>query len=207
MDNQVLQESEESELQLTARKIVAHILPDINVDHDLKASEFIQKYWQKYQEEYPSNQSTNGKVFEEMIAIILIRAGIFPFYMQARVAFISYVNYDFIVYSEDIGPIALSVKTSLRERWKQADLEAVALKYIHRKSEVYVISLDPDEVRRRKVDASESLGIDGFILGTSNELDSLISSIKEHHLALAPTVEVVTSNTIITAENYSQRYS
>jgi hypothetical protein len=204
MDDAIVTQEEKvsPEEKLKVKEVFRQLLPDITVDADLKPSEFIKKYWSNYQHSFTSNQNINGKVFEDLIAATLVREKIMPFYMQAKVAFISYVNYDFIIYTQNIGPIALSVKTSLRERWKQADLEAVALKYIHRKSDAFVITLDTDAVRRRRVDSSQSLGIDAFVLADTQEYDELLTSIKEHELGLSPTVEVVTSNTIITQENY-----
>ncbi|MEK7571431.1 MAG: hypothetical protein AAB553_04085 [Patescibacteria group bacterium] len=190
----------------TAKQVIKKLLPDIRSDSKLKPHEFIKKYWKNYQSNFQSNQNINGKVLEELIAITLIRKNILPFYMQAQVAFISYINYDFIIYSNDIGPISISSKTSLRERWKQADLEAVALKYIHRKSKSFVVTLDTEAVRRRRIDPSASMGIDEFILADTEEYDKMLETIKQHDLSLSPTVEVVTSNFVITAENYQNRY-
>src|SRR5579885_1816629 len=160
-DNNLIPEEKQvsTEEKLKAKQVVRQFLPDIHIDKDLKPSEFIKKYWDVYQKNYPSTQNIDGKVFEDLIAITLVREKIMPYYMQAKVAFIPYVNYDFIIYTLDIGPVSLSIKTSLRERWKQADLEAVALKYIHRKSKAYVITLDAEAVRRRRVDESQALGI------------------------------------------------
>lgn len=200
--NIVTEENTSPEEKLKAKQVFKQVLPDITVDPDLKPSEFIQKYWKVYQEKFKSNQNINGKVFEDLIAATLVREKIMPFYMQAKVAFIPYVNYDFIIYTQDIGPISLSIKTSLRERWKQADLEAVALKYIHRKSDAFVITLDTDAVRRRRVDESQTLGIDKFVLADTDEYDEMIKLIRSHQLGLSPTVEVVTSTVVITSENY-----
>lgn len=196
-----------SQERLNAKLTVKQVVPDITAEPDLKPHEFIKKYWAVYQSTFQSNQNINGKVFEELIAIALIRHEILPFYLQAKVAFIPYVNYDFIIYSNDIGPISLSAKTSLRERWKQADLEAVALKYIHRKSKSFVVTLDTDAVRRRRVDSSQALGIDDFVLADTEEFDKVLTEIKEHQLALSPKVEVVSSSIIITSENYKERYA
>lgn len=206
MDNLTITQEEQvsPEEKLKAKQVFKQVVPDITVDAELKPSEFIKKYWEKYQQSFTSNQNINGKVFEELIAVTLVREKIMPFYMQAKVAFIPYVNYDFIIYSNDIGPISLSIKTSLRERWKQADLEAVALKYIHRKSKAYVVTLDTDAVRRRRIDSSQSLGIDEFILADTSEYDDMLKAIKDHQLDLSPTVEVVSSNIIITPSNYPE---
>lgn len=193
--------------QQKAKIVICEIMKDFDEDRSLKPSEFIHNYWNLYKEKFESNQSINGKVFEELIAICLIREGIIPFYMQAQVAFIPYVNYDFIIYTNEIGPISLSAKTSLRERWKQADLEAVAMKYIHRKSKSFVLTLDTDAVRRRRVDRSQLLGIDDFVLADSEEFDNLISQIRTYTHCLSPSVEVVSSKTVITSQDAFDRYS
>lgn len=190
------------EEKLKAKQVFKQLLPNIKADPNFKPHEFILKYWNEYGKKFKSNQNINGKIFENLIAATLVRSGVLPFYVQAKVAFVSYVNYDFIINTMDIGPIALSVKTSLRERWKQADLEAVALKYVHRKANAYVITLDADAVKTRRIDSSQMLGIDAFILADTQEYDQILESIKSHELGLSPTVKVVTSNTIITSENY-----
>ncbi|MDE7137830.1 MAG: hypothetical protein K2O29_05155 [Ruminococcus sp.] len=41
------------------------------------------------------------------------------------------VDFDIILYTQEQYPIALSLKTSVRERYKQADLEGVALKNMY----------------------------------------------------------------------------
>jgi hypothetical protein len=193
--------------RLSCRQVVRELVPHFLADSGLVASKFIGKYWEIYCQNFKSNQSINGKVFEDLVAISLVRAEILPFYMQAKVAFIPYVNYDFIIYSADVGPLSLSVKTSLRERWKQADLEAVALKYIHRKSKSFVITMDTDAVRRRRIDPSQALGIDGFILANTPEYDLLIEELRTHQLGLSPTVEVVSSNFVVTPDNCADYFT
>lgn len=181
-----------------AREIVKGLVNDLSSDSTLKPSAFIHKYWQKYQNNNPSSQNINGKVFEELICIALIKERIFPFYMQAKVAFIPNINYDFIVYTKERGPIALSAKTSLRERWKQADLEALALKNIHRKSQTFVITLDHQAVKSRRIDDDQTLGIDTFVLANTSELDDLTSLLHTYTIIKPPLVEAVTSNQVIT---------
>ncbi len=54
---------------------------------------------------------------------------------------------DIVLFKEEKrSPIGISIKTSLRERYKQADLKAVALKYVHRNAENCLISLQSSEV-------------------------------------------------------------
>ena len=58
------------------------------------------------------------------------------------------INYDILLYSKVSGPICLSAKTSFRERYKQADLEAMALKNVHRISKSYLLTLSDEEAEQ-----------------------------------------------------------
>ncbi len=126
--------------------------------------------------------------------------------MQAKVAFIPNVNYDFVIYSKEIGPIVLSAKTSIRERYKQADLEAVALKYVHRKSESYLISLDAVEVRSRKNNLADVMAINNFIDAFTTEYDDLLTSLQARQIIESPVISIIESNIIINKENFNQRW-
>jgi len=172
----------------------------------LSPSETIKSLWNCYEKEFPSNNNVNGKVFEEIIGYILAREGCIPFYMQAQVAYVPNVNYDFILYDNEFGPIALSAKTSLRERWKQADLEAVALKYVHRNASSYAITLHEREAATRVSKLKDSMAINDFILATSSKFDALINEMKKRKFELAGTIQIVTSNTIIDKVASKTRY-
>jgi len=191
---------------VNAKNIVKQIVPDIQADSGITPSAFVAKAWTIYKERFDSNSNLNGKVFEAIIAISLVRKNIFPIYLQAKVAFIPGVNYDCIVYTQEIGPVSISAKTSLRERWKQADLEAVALKNIHRKSESYLVTLEPDEVRRRKADPSSVMALDDFILANSEEYDKLVDRLSNFTVIEAPSELAVSSNFVITSENYIDHF-
>jgi len=183
-----------------AQAIMSVLLPNIHVEPDLKASAFIGKWWAEYKHQHPNeSRGVNGKVFETMIAASLARNGIVPLYLQARVTHIPAVNYDCIVYTTERGPISISAKASLRERWKQADLEALALKNIYRQALSYLVSMDATEVRRRRADASSVLALTEIVLACSPEYDSIVERIKEHTLILAPQLLTVTSNMIVTS--------
>lgn len=190
----------------TAR-IIRELVPDVLSEDHLLSSEYIAKYWNLYKENYEGGNSLNGNIFEELIAITLVRQGILPFYKQAKVAFIPNVNYDFVIYSQGIGPIVLSAKTSLRERYKQADLEAVALKFVHRKSESYIISMSEHEVKTRRNNISDVMALDDFIYALSSDYDELLDTLSQKTVTASPTVTIVKSNDVITSENYRVRWN
>lgn len=179
----------------------------VNYSHEgKKYSKVIEELWKAYESAYESNNNLNGAVFEELIGYVLTIAGCMPFYMQAKVAYIPNVNYDFICYDKQFGPVSLSVKTSLRERWKQADLEAVALKYVHRNARSYLITLDNAVIKTRLEKIGDCMGLNDFILADSGRFDVLINELQQRTFSKAGMVEVVTSNTIIDKDNYRERY-
>lgn len=169
-------------------------------------SEIVHELWQNYTSRYESNNNLNGAVFEEVLGYVLTRAGCMPFYMQAKIAYVPNVNYDFICYDSQLGPISLSAKTSLRERWKQADLEAVALKYVHRNAASYLVTLDEVVIKTRLDKLGDCMGLNDFILADSPRFDELIIELQQRNLSKAGTIEVIKSNTIIDNKNYKERY-
>lgn len=173
----------------------------LEVEYD-KPSEYIERYWNAYALHAQKNNNLNGKIFEYILATLCIREGILPFYMSAKVAFVPNVIYDIMFYTSERGPICWSVKTSLRERYKQADLEAIALKYVHRKALSYLITLEENEAKsvRAKIKTGDVIGLDNVIVATSEEFNVIISELKEYILSEPPTVKVIESNQIITRE-------
>lgn len=177
----------------------------LDIDYD-SPSDYVTKYWNKYKELGKNSKVINGTIFEIIIYTLFVREGLLPMYLQAKVAFIPNVEYDMIIYNKEVGPISISLKTSLRERRKQADLEAIALKYVHRKSECYLISMDEQEVNAAKQEIKEGclLGLNNVILASSPEFDNFIRNLKKYPLTESGTVEVITSSKIVTSELIKQ---
>ena len=117
------------------------------IDNTMTPNEYVSYCWDKYiNSGVARNNALNGSVFELIIASLLVKERIVPLYLQANVAFVPNIDFDAIVYSSENGPISLSLKTSLRERYKQADLEAIALKYVHRKAKSYLLTIDANYI-------------------------------------------------------------
>ena len=161
-----------------------------------KPSEYVQLYWNKYLSTDNRNANLNGKVFEYILATLCIREGIVPLYMSAKVAFVPNVIYDIMFYTSEKGPVCWSVKTSLRERYKQADLESIVLKQVHRKALSYLITLEEREARsvKKKIKEGSVIGLNDVIVATQPEFDKLVNELKEFTLEEPPTVKVIQSN-------------
>ena len=183
-----------------ALEIFDLICPDFTVFVGKKPSEYAKEIWTAFKGvgEFKNN-SINGKIFEHILSSLLINENLLPFYAQAKVAFVPNADYDFLLYCDEKGPIVLSAKTSLRERYKQADLEAIALKYVYRKSESYLIAMDKDEAGhiQKKVRSGDVIGIDKVIYAASDEFDEFIGYLKSYEFKKAGSVKIVNSGIVV----------
>lgn len=172
---------------------------DVKYDYP---SDYISTYWEAFQKHPEGNNNLNGKIFEYILATLFVREGLMPIYMSAKVAFVPNVIYDLMFYTEERGPICISAKTSLRERYKQADLEAIALKYVHRKALSYLVTLEANEAKsvKAKIKTGDVIGLDNVIVATNNEFNDLVLELKAYQLSEPPIVKVIESNQIITRE-------
>jgi len=166
-----------------------------------KPSEYVNYCWDIYGGYKGGNNNLNGMIFEYILATLLIREKLLPFYLQAKVVFVPNVHYDLLLYTEEFGPVAISAKTSLRERYKQADLEAIALKYVHRRAQCYLVTLNKKEGEgvKQKIKKGDVIGLDQVILAETGDIDNLMCSLKKYAFIKAPKVNVVQSDLIVTA--------
>lgn len=167
-------------------------------------SEYVKYCWNRYENSGVSrNNALNGTIFEIIIATLFVKEGLVPLHLQAQVAFVPNVSFDAILYTNETGPIGLSLKTSLRERYKQADLEAIALKYVHRKAENYLLTMDACEAElvSSKIKKGDVLGLDQAVLTTSEEFDKFIDRLKGKTLISPGAVEIIKAASTITEDD------
>ncbi len=185
-----------------AGSIFESLFPNFMEIEYQKPSEYVSLFWDKYESQPNRNANLNGKIFEYILASLCIREGILPLYMSAKVAFVPNVIYDLMFYTSERGPICWSVKTSLRERYKQADLESIALKYVHRKALSYLITLSEGEAVgvKAKIKTGDVIGLDDVVVATKPEFDLLVADLKVFQFEEPPTVKVIKSNQVVTIE-------
>ena len=189
------------------QQIVKELVQKIPMQQEWVASEFISVYWNSYIKTYESNPSVNGGVFEPLLVLSLLREGIYPVYTQARLAFVPNVILDIVLYNRKT-PVTISAKTTLRERWKQADLEAMATKYVHREAKCYVLTLSENEVSARRKEENSYMGIDAFVLAHTEEYDNLINEIKKINISTGETIKIIeTDNQLYTPETAREMYA
>ena len=163
--------------------------------------EYVNMYWAAYQQTN-SNSNLNGHVFEYIIETLLIREGIIPFYSQTVVNLVPGISFDVILYSKDEygrKPYCLSLKTSCRERWKQADLEGEALKHVHRRAVCYLLTMSTSEVDgiRRKIDSGDVFALDKIIDCSQEDINTLIDELKTLSLYQNEKIDVIKGGRLI----------
>ncbi len=182
------------------------ILKNASIKNDDSPSQFIEKCWNYYKSNYPNNNSLNGNIFENLIILSLAREGIENIYYQAELSYVPSAIFDIFLFNK-IAPLALSIKTTLRERWKQADLEALAVKQVHKNSKCYVLTTSENEVRARRKNDKSYNGLDGFILVHTNEYDKFVKKIKDQEFIIAGNVPIIkTDNKVYNKEELQKSF-
>ena len=178
------------------KSIFDELYSDILTFDISSSSGFISSMWARYES---GENSLNGKVFEGLLACLLYRKKILPIFVQAKLAFVPNVDFDFVTHTKEFGPIVLSAKTSLRERYKQADLEGMMLRQVHRKSKSYLLTLDIPAANtvNKKIQKGEVLGLDDVIVATSRRFDDLIRELTSYNYDQPAKVDVINSTKVI----------
>ncbi len=161
-------------------QIVYDLQPTLDYFHAIKPSEYVSIFWDAYKNLGIEDNGLNGTVFELILACTLVKWEINPFFMQAIVQHVPNATFDLLAYDSELGPITLSAKTSLRERYKQSDLEAMALKQVHRRAQSHLITLNASEAKtqREKIKTGDISSLDSIVVATENDFDELITTLQ-----------------------------
>ena len=182
-------------------KTFAKLITNFSSNKDTP-SKYVKKLWDKYQLlKIKHNNALNGLIFEAIIETVFIKEKILPMYLQVSLEFVPDIEYDLIVFPKDengkvdvSAPVCLSIKTSLRERYKQADLEGLALKEVYKRAKTYLITIDEkNKIEKfiKKIDNKDVRGIDKCIDAYSEEFDELIYSIKQYGVTEPPDIKAI----------------
>lgn len=132
--------------------------------------------------------SMSGSWLEWATLIALREKHRLPAYWQAEFAALPGNFNDVMLWSKEHGPVIISCKTSLRERYKQADLEAVALRQHFPDAKFFLLTLDDDKPHvartRRKIADRELLALQAIYDETN--ADELFAFLETLSLAAAP---------------------
>jgi site-specific DNA-methyltransferase (adenine-specific) len=145
---------------------------------DQTFSYFIRQIWEKELVKDLPN-STRGALLEYLIAYCLSSQKILPFYLQAKINLVFDAVYDIALFNEKLSPIILSIKTSFRERYKQASFEAQILKRVYSSAKTYLLTLSGREYKRLKQKNQQdgSAVFEDIIAVDKEEFDELLKSL------------------------------
>ena len=196
VEKNILQSEDDLTYIVFTNYITDDFLSDPSFPKNMKPSEYVAECWNRYVNKasaktYKRNNNLNGSIFEVIIATALYRYKVRPFYFQAKARLVPDVDYDIILYDRIKGlPITISIKTSVRERYKQAALEAYAFKNVHRTSRNYLVLLDHNECVRlqTKIDNELVLGLYKAVQADTDDFDKLIKELKKTKYGMAPKI-------------------
>ena len=183
----------------TNNKLINSILkiqPKLDYYPYKSASLYNDKIW-KLIDPVIKDNSSRGSAFEFLIAFTLLRENISPFYYQVEFNNIAWAEFDILIMTREIGPIVFSCKTSLRERWKQAEFEAQLLKREFKNSRSFLLTMDPSESTvANKIRNGPKSGLEKVMRSNQPAFDRIIQEIKSYEVISAP-VGLFTKSTLI----------
>lgn len=132
-------------------------------------SRFVEGVWAEAKER---NQAT-GALFELLVAACIYDSGVQIFYRHARLNGCPTVESDLLIWSAfDSSPWCIQLTSTLRERYKLADLQAFRVKSAYPKAIFALLTMDQTDTSRRTSGDFESL--DELVYCGSPAFDTLI---------------------------------
>ncbi len=141
------------------------------------AREFFFNFWsifESYSHSTSLNNQVPGDAFEIIFAFLLDYENIEIFSMDEEVKGVNFVKPDFVTKK---GHHFISCKTSLRERWKQADWESIKFKEVYPKSKCFLLTNHYKEHLSLK-NKINKLNIDEVYFAGSDDINLLINQLK-----------------------------
>ena len=185
--------SESSSRSSLSAQLLLSIQPSLESIEIHLPSKYVEFIWSKAEKDERLTRDVRGKFFELVIASCLIKNEILPFFWQAQLEFVPLANFDLVVYTEERGPVVLSLKTSIRERYKQAEFEAQAMKDVHRRAKNFLVTMEKDEAvsLQAKIDSGVLSGIDGVVVANEKSFDELIELLKSLSIVDTPVFSAI----------------
>lgn len=174
------------------------LFPDFETCRYATPSEFVARLWSARTEEDAANRGVNGLLLEYALATLLLREGVRRLRMGAAISHVPNILFDIVVFTAH-APVVLSVKTTLRERYKQADLEAFALKNVHRKARSYLVTMDERAAATlaAKIAAGDTLGLDAVMVANGPQFDALIRTLAAEATDEPPPAPMVSEGRVV----------
>lgn len=135
-----------------------------------------------YRELSGPNGKANGDIFEGLFKAALIGSGFNHLLTSVEYKVLPYSKIDIVIYTKRAGPIMLSLKSSLRERWKQSDLEFGTIKRINPSAYCALATIDTSgcAMPRRLHSHGKLLGLNQVVdCNLRSQVESLFQAMAE----------------------------
>ena len=142
-------------------------------------STFFSFFWQKYESSVRGmklNNTYNGTAFAIVLCYLFFRENIEIKKMDEDVGIFG-IKPDFLIDTKSGKEIFLSIKTSGRERWKQADWEAIKYKEKFPDTQCILLMNHEKEVNTAKKKVPY-ITLDKILYARSKDLDDLVNLLK-----------------------------
>jgi hypothetical protein len=137
----------------------------------------------------PQSVGSMGDNWLEWATLIALKQNkLLPAYWQAEFEAVPHSFNDVVLWTREHGPVIISCKTSLRERYKQADLEALAVRQFFPNAKLFLLTLDADRRHvartRHKIAQNELLALQAIY--AEDNADELFAFLKTLTLTEPP---------------------
>ena len=129
-----------------------------------------------------SQKVIRGKIHEYLILFYFQNKGIINLYPQAYLFFIPDIKFDLVLFTQTKRIIAFSIKTCLRDRYRQAMVEAQQLKKLDTRFEFYLLTNNTVETQRlnKKIHQGKIPGINQVIDCFSPQANVFLQTLLTH---------------------------
>ena len=166
-------------LRCVRRDIYDEVFPFIKRDSSTTPSLLIHR---GYNELANRNGNRNGDIFEALFLAGLIASGVRHILLGVSYSALPYSSIDAVIYTRNSGVVMISLKSSLRERWKQNDLEFGVVKHTQPRAFCALATMDSKGCRHPigLLEEGKLLGLDLVVdCNLPSNMESLIDSIAQ----------------------------
>ena len=158
----------------------AMAVPGIDVISEPYSS-FVRRTWADFKQD----DLASGDVFELLVAALLYHCGTGDFYRHATLKYLHHTDFDFLLWDQNDGaPMVIQCTSTLRERFRLADLEAFRVKHFFPNAKTFLLTMDYRDTARLSNYEFDSL--DGLIYAGDAALDDLFAYVSTRRFTEPP---------------------
>ncbi|MDO8060080.1 hypothetical protein [Candidatus Phytoplasma citri] len=154
---------------------------------------FLNQYFINHHYNSQSQKVIRGKINEYLILFYFQHQGISNLYPQAYLFFIPDIKFDLVLFTKTKRIIAFNFKTCLRDRYKQAVVEAQQLKKLDTRFEFYLLTNNTVEAQRlnKKINQGKILGINQVINLFSPRANHFLHTLRINQFIPFPDINII----------------